>query len=66
MKLRDRYIVETRYPQDSPPADFFYVFCVICLVISNISINFVHNYDKPTEDAVYDKYKYHASGGGYL
>ena len=24
---------------------------------------FVHNYYKPTEDAVYDKYKYHASGG---
>ena len=30
------------------------------MVISNISINFVHNYYKPTEDAVYDKYKYHA------
>ena len=25
------------------------------MVISNISINFVHNYYKPTEDAVYDK-----------
>ena len=31
------------------------------MVISNICINFVDNYDKPTEDAVYDKYKYHAS-----
>ena len=36
------------------------------MVISNISINFVHNYYKPTEDAVYDKYKYHASGGVFL
>ena len=36
-----------------------YMFCLFLkklpnLVISNISINFVHNNYKPTEDAVYD------------
>ena len=35
----------------------------INLVISNISINFVHNYYKPTEDAVHFIYEHKSSEG---
>ena len=40
-------------------AELIWLSQILALILCTITT-------KPTEDAVYDKYKYHASGGGYL